>query len=39
VLIYQKGFEVLPGYLLPLLVYGTVGLGTAYLLLRREVMD
>ncbi len=39
VLIYQKGFDVLAGYLLPLLVYGIAGLGMAYLLLRREVMD
>jgi ABC-type multidrug transport system permease subunit/predicted nucleic acid-binding Zn-ribbon protein len=37
VLIYQQGFEVLIGYLIPLLGYGVVGLGVAYLLLRNEV--
>lgn len=37
VLIYQQGFEVLIGYLMPLLGYGVVGLGFAYLLLRNEV--
>ncbi len=37
VLIYQK--DALAGYLLPLLVYGVSGLGLAYLLLRKEVMD
>lgn len=37
VLIYQQG--VLVEYLLPLLVYGIAGLGLAYLLLRKEVMD
>ncbi len=39
VLIYQEGLDVLSGYLLPLLVYGIAGLGTAYLLLRKEVME
>ncbi|MCZ7392570.1 MAG: ABC transporter permease, partial [Candidatus Methanoperedens sp.] len=37
VLIYQQG--VLVEYLLPLLVYSIAGLGLAYLLLRKEVMD
>ncbi len=37
VLIYQQGVHV--EYLLPLLVYGIAGLGLAYLLLRKEVMD
>ncbi len=37
VLIYQQGVQV--EYLLPLLVYGIAGLGLAYLLLRKEVMD
>jgi len=37
VLIYQQGVRV--EYLLPLLVYGIAGLGLAYLLLRKEVMD
>ncbi len=39
VLIYQEGAGALAGYLLPLLVYGVAGLGLAYLLLRKEVMD
>jgi ABC-type multidrug transport system permease subunit len=39
VLIYQEGFRAITGYLLPLLLYGVAGLGMAYLLLRREVMD
>jgi hypothetical protein len=39
VLIYQRGFDVLAGYLLPLLAYGFAGLGLAYLLLRKEVRD
>ncbi|HEY9204655.1 MAG TPA: ABC transporter permease [Candidatus Methanoperedens sp.] len=39
VLIYQEGTDVLAGYLTPLLAYGIAGLGTAYLLLRREVME
>ncbi|MFZ3060034.1 MAG: ABC transporter permease [Candidatus Methanoperedens sp.] len=37
VLIYQQGVQV--EYLLPLLAYGIAGLGLAYLLLRKEVMD
>lgn len=39
VLIYQEGFDMLPGYLMPLLVYCIAGIGLAYALLRREVMD
>ena len=39
VLIYQEGFDVLTGYLLPLLLYGIAGLGLAYLLLRKEITD
>jgi len=39
VLIYQEGFGALSGYLLPLLLYGIVGLGMAYFLLRKEIMD
>lgn len=39
VLIYQEGFGVLAGYLLPLLLYGIVGLGLAYILLRKEITD
>jgi ABC-type multidrug transport system permease subunit len=39
VLIYQKGFESFSVFLVPLLVYGLAGLGTAYLLLRKEIMD
>ena len=39
VLIYQEAPDLLAGYLLPLIVYGIAGLGTAYLLLRREVME
>ncbi len=39
VLVYQEGAGALAGYLLPLLVYGIAGLGLAYLLLRKEVMD
>ncbi len=39
VLIYQEGAGVLAGYLLPLLLYGMAGLGLAYTLLRKEVMD
>jgi ABC-type multidrug transport system permease subunit/predicted nucleic acid-binding Zn-ribbon protein len=39
VLIYQEGFQAIIGYLLPLLLYGIAGLGIAYLLLRKEVMD
>lgn len=37
VLVYRQGFEVLVGYLTPLLGYGAAGLGLAYLLLRKEV--
>ena len=39
VLIYQEGFGALSGYLLPLLLYGIAGLGIAYILLRKEIMD
>ncbi len=39
VLIYQEGFNALSGYLLPLLLYGIAGLGMAYFLLRKEIMD
>lgn len=39
VLIYQEGFNALSGYLLPLLLYGIAGLGLAYILLRKEIMD
>ena len=39
VLIYQEGFGALSGYLLPLLLYGIAGLGMAYILLRKEIMD
>ncbi|MDD5474171.1 MAG: ABC transporter permease [Candidatus Methanoperedens sp.] len=39
VLVYQEGTGALAGYLLPLLAYGIAGLGLAYLLLRKEVMD
>lgn len=39
VLIYQKGAESISMYLIPLLVYGLAGLGTAYLLLRKEITD
>ncbi len=39
VLIYQKGFEAFSVYLIPLLVYGLAGLGTAYILLKKEIMD
>ncbi len=39
VLIYQEGLEALAAYLLPLLLYGLAGIGLAYLLLRKEVMD
>ena len=38
VLIYQQGFDVLAGHLMPLVGYGIAGLGLAYVLLRREVM-
>ncbi|HEX7627520.1 MAG TPA: ABC transporter permease [Candidatus Methanoperedens sp.] len=39
VLIYQEGFGALSGYLLPLLLYGIGGLGMAYILLKKEIMD
>lgn len=39
VLIYQEGLGALAGYLFSLLIYGIAGLGLAYLLLKREVMD
>ncbi|HEY6586274.1 MAG TPA: ABC transporter permease [Candidatus Methanoperedens sp.] len=39
VLIYQEGFGALSGYLLPLLLYGIAGLGMAYFLLRKEIID
>jgi ABC-2 type transport system permease protein len=39
VLIYQKGFEAFYVYLVPLLVYGLAGLGAAYILLRKEIID
>ena len=39
VLIYQEGFGALSGYLLPLLLYGIAGLGMAYVLLKKEIMD
>jgi ABC-type multidrug transport system permease subunit len=39
VLIYREGFDVLAGYLAPLLVYGIAGLGLAYTLLRKEIID
>jgi hypothetical protein len=38
VLIYQQGFDVLVGHLVPLLGYGIAGLELPYVLLRREVM-
>jgi ABC-2 type transport system permease protein len=39
VLIYREGFDVLAGYLAPLLLYGVAGLGLAYTLLRKEIID
>lgn len=39
VLIYQKGFEAFSIYLVPLLAYGLAGMGTAYILLRKEIVD
>jgi ABC-type multidrug transport system permease subunit len=39
VLIYQKGFEAFYVYLIPLMAYGLAGLGTAYILLRKEIVD
>lgn len=39
VLIYQEGFDMLAGYLMPLIMYGVAGIGLAYVLLRKEIMD
>ncbi len=39
VLIYQKGFEAFSLYLIPLLIYGLAGIGTAYMLLKKEITD
>src|SRR5450759_2908618 len=39
VLIYREGFDVLAGYLAPLLLYGIAGLGLAYILLKKEIID
>lgn len=39
VLIYQKGFEAFYVYLIPLLAYGLAGMGIAYILLRKEIVD
>jgi ABC-type multidrug transport system permease subunit len=39
VLIYREGFDVLAGYLAPLLLYGVAGLGLAYTLLKKEIID
>jgi len=39
VLIYREGFDVLVGYLAPLLLYSIAGLGLAYILLRKEIID
>jgi len=39
VLIYNEGFDAVAGYLIPLLGYGIAGIGLAYFLLRKEVMD
>jgi ABC-2 type transport system permease protein len=39
VLIYREGFDVLAGYLAPLLLYGVAGLGLAYILLGKERID
>jgi len=39
VLIYREGIDVLAGYLAPLLLYGIVGLGLAYTLLKKEIID
>jgi ABC-2 type transport system permease protein len=39
VLIYNEGFDAFAGYLVPLLGYGIAGIGLAYFLLRKEVMD
>jgi ABC-2 type transport system permease protein len=39
VLIYRESFDLLAGYLMPLLLYGIAGLGLAYTLLRKEIID
>jgi len=39
VLIYNEGFDGVAGYLVPLLGYGIAGIGLAYFLLRKEVID
>jgi ABC-2 type transport system permease protein len=39
VLIYREGFDVLAGFLAPLLFYGIAGLGLAYTLLRNQIID
>ncbi|MCX9084484.1 MAG: ABC transporter permease [Candidatus Methanoperedens sp.] len=39
VLIYRESFDVLAGYLMPLMLYGIAGLGLAYTLLKKELMD
>ncbi len=39
VLIYREGFDVLAGYLAPLLLYSIAGLGLAYTLLKKEIID
>ncbi len=39
VLIYREGFDVLAGYLAPLLLYSIAGLGLAYILLKKEIID
>lgn len=39
VLIYREGFDVLAGYLAPLLLYGIAGLGLAYILLKKEIIE
>ena len=39
VLIYREGIDVLAGYLAPLLLYGIAGLGLAYTLLKKEIID
>lgn len=39
VLIYRESFPTLEMYLLPLLLYGVSGLGLAYFLLKKEIID
>jgi len=39
VLIYREGFDVVAGYLAPLLLYSIAGLGLAYTLLKKEIID